>query len=179
MAITIKVGEEANKKLVTLELNLRKSLSGDLMIFDHGDIDIVLSTSNNKVIAFPKEVISDYVYGAQNRLFTFLRKRGIVIPESVQAGSFYGSFEAMMQTPKSENMSAAKMTLINISEFIDEERPYFESTEAIISMTDDEFIDPDKEDSTELGEVPQAPSQGSIRKGFVRDPYSANYLYTM
>ena len=73
MAITIKVGEEANKKLVTLEINLRKSLDGDLMIFDHGDIDIVLSTSNNKVIAFPKEVISDYVYGAQNRLFTFLR----------------------------------------------------------------------------------------------------------
>ena len=179
MAITIKVGEEANKKLVTLEINLRKSLNGDLMIFDHGDIDIVLSTSNNKVIAFPKEVISDYVYGAQNRLFTFLRKRGTVIPESIQAGSFYGSFEAMMQTPKNEDMSAAKMVLISISEFIDDERPYFESTEAIISMTDDEFIDPDKEDSTELGEVPQAPSQGSIRKGFVRDPYSANYLYTM
>jgi len=179
MAITIKVGEEANKKLVTLELNLRKSLSGDLMIFDHGDIDIVLSTSNNKVIAFPKEVISDYVYGAQNRLFTFLRKRGTVIPESIQAGSFYGSFEAMMQTPKNEDMSAAKMVLISISEFIDDERPYFESTEAIISMTDDEFIDPDKEDSTELGEVPQAPKQGSIRKGYVRDPYSANYLYTM
>ena len=179
MAITIKVGEEANKKLITLELNLRKSLNGDLMIFDHGDIDIVLSTSNNKVIAFPKEIISDYVYGAQNRLFTFLRKRGVVIPESIQAGSFYGSFEAMMESPKNEDMSAAKMTLINISEFIDEERPYFEATEAIISMTDDEFIDPDKEDSTELGEVPQATQQGSIRKGYIRDPYSLNYLYTM
>jgi hypothetical protein len=179
MAITIRVGDEANKKLVTLELNLRKSLSGDLMIFDHGDIDIVLSTSNNKVIAFPKEVISDYVYGAQNRLFTFLRKRGTVIPESIQGGSFYGSFEAIMETPKNEDMSAAKMVLISISEFIDEERPYFESTEAIISMTDDEFIDPDKEDSTELGEVPHASEQGSIRKGFIRDPYSMNYIYTM
>ena len=168
MAITIKVGEEANKKLVTLEINLRKSLSGDLMIFDHGDIDIVLSTSTNKVTAFPKEVISDYVYGAQNRLFTF-----------IQAGSFYGSFEAMMQTPQNEDMSAAKVTLINISEFIDEERPYFEATDAIISMTDDELIDPDKEDSTELGEVPHAAEQGAIRKGFVRDPYSLNYLYTM
>ena len=179
MAITIKVGEEANKKLVTLEINLRKSLSGDLMIFDHNDIDIVLSPSNNKVTAFPKEVISDYVYGAQNRLFTFLRKRGTVIPESIQGGSFYGSFEAIMETPKNEDMSAAKMVLISISEFIDEERPYFESTEAIISMTDDEFIDPDKEDSTELGEVPHASEQGSIRKGFIRDPYSMNYIYTM
>ena len=149
------------------------------MIFDHGDIDIVLSAQQNKVIAFPKEVISDYVYGAQNRLFTFLRKRGVVIPESIQAGSFYGSFEATMETPANEDMSAAKLTLVNISNFITEERPYFESTEAIISMTDDEFIDPDKEDSTELGEVPQVVDQGSLRKGFVRDPYAMNYLYTI
>ena len=179
MAITIRVGNEANKKLVTLEMDIRKSLSGDLMIFDHGDIDIVLSPSNNKVIAFPKEVISDYVYGAQNRLFTFLRKRGILIPESIQAGSFYGSFEATMKKPKDEELSAAKMALLNISNFITEERPYFESTDAIISMTDDEYIHPDKEDSTELGEVPQAVKQGSIRKGFVRDPYAMNYLYTL
>jgi len=73
MAITIRVGDRANRKLVTLEMDVRKSLNGDLMIFDHGDIDIVLSSSKNKVIAFPKEQISDYVYGAQNRLFAFLR----------------------------------------------------------------------------------------------------------
>jgi hypothetical protein len=179
MAITIRVGQEANRKLVTLELNVRKSLNGDLMILEHGELDIVLSPSKNKVIAFPKELMSEYVYGAQNRLFTYLRKKGIVIAESIQAGAFYGSFEAMMESPKNEDISASKMALINIHNFIEEERPYFESTEAIISMTDDEFIDPDKEDSTELGEVPQATKQGSIRKGFIRDPYSMNYLYTM
>ena len=160
-------------------MDIRKSLSGDLMIFDHGDIDIVLSTAQNKVIAFPKEVISDYVYGAQNRLFTHLKRKGIVIPESIQAGSFYGSFEATIQTPKSEDTSAAKLALVNISQFITEERPYFEHTEAIVSMTDDELIKPDKTDSTELGEVPQASEQGSIRKGYIRDPYALNYLYTM
>ena len=84
-----------------------------------------------------------------------------------------------METPKSETMSAPKMALVSIHNFITEERPYFEATEAIISMTDDEFIDPDKEDSTELGEVPQATQQGSIRKGYIRDPYSLSYLYTM
>ena len=36
------------------------------------------------------------------------------------------------------------MTLINISRFIDEERPYFEATEAIISMDDEELLHPDK-----------------------------------
>jgi len=179
MAITIRVGDEANKKLVTLEMDVRKSLNGDLMIFDHGDIDIILSSATNKVVVFPKEIMSDYVYGAQNRLFTFLRKRGIVIPESIQAGSFYGSFEGTIETPKNEDVSGAKMALLNIANFIDEERPYFESVEAIISMTDDEFIDPDNEDSTKLGEVPQSVKQGSIRKGFIRDPYALNYLYTI
>ena len=179
MSITIRVGPAAHPKIVTLEMDIRKGVNGDLMIFDHGDIDIVLSAEKNKVMAFPKEVISDYVYGAQNRLFTYLRKRGIVIPESIQGGSFYGSFEATMETPKSEQISAAKLALVNISDFITEERPYFESTEAIVSMADEEYIDPDKEDSTELGEVPQSVEQGSIRKGFIRDPYSLNYLYTL
>jgi hypothetical protein len=179
MAITIRVGDEANRKTITLEMDVRKSLSGDLMIFDHGDIDIVLSPSKSKVTVFPKEVISDYVYGAQNRLFAYLRKRGIIIPESIQAGSFYGSFEAIMETPKNEDISPAKIALINISNFINEERPYFEATEAIVAASEDEYIDPDAEDSTELGEVPQAVKQGSIRKGYVRDPYAMNYLYTM
>ena len=84
-----------------------------------------------------------------------------------------------MQDSFKENLNSAKMTLINISEFIDEERPYFESMEAIVSMTDDELIHPDKEDSTELGEVPQSTEKGSIRPGFIRDPYSLNYLYTI
>ena len=46
-------------------------------------------------------------------------------------------------------------------------------------MTDDELIHPDKTDSTELGEVPQHSEQGSIRQGYIRDPYSLSYLYTI
>ena len=148
------------------------------MVFDHGDIDIVLSPSNNKVIAFPKDIFNDMVYGAQNRLFTHLKKRGLVIPESIKAGSFFGSFEATMQKSASEKISPAKLTLINISNFIDEERPYFENLEAVISMKDDEMVHPDKEDSTELGEVPHATEKGSIRHNYVKDPYSLNYMYT-
>jgi|TARA_Y100000034_G_scaffold48624_1_gene60151 hypothetical protein len=179
MPITIKVGADANAPSVTLELDIRKSMNGDLMIFDHGDIDIVLSARKNTVTAFPKETITNLAYGAQNRLFSFLQKKGLVVAESIQGGAFYGSMEAMMETPYSDKLNTSKMALINISRFIDEERPYFESTEAIISMTDDELIHPDKTDSTELGEVPQAVEKGSIRKGWVRDPYSLYYLYTI
>ena len=179
MAIVVKIGAGANAATVRLEMDVRKSINGDLMIFDHGDIDIILSVSKNKVIAFPKETMNDLVYGAQNRLFTYLRKKGLVIPESIQAGSYSGSFEATMEKPSSPQLNTSKMTLVNISEFIDEERPYFESTEAIVSMSDDELIHPDKEDSTELGEVPQEVEQGSIRTGYIVDPYALGYLYTL
>ena len=179
MAVIIKVGAKANAKKVRLELDLRQAMNGDLMIFDHGDIDIVLSPSKKKVVVFPKETMNDLVYGAQNRLFAHLRKRGLVIPESIQGGAFYGSLEGTLEESIDENASSAKMALINISNFIDEERPYFEQTEAIVSMSDDALIHPDKADSTELGEVPQEVEQGSIRPGQVRDPYSIGYMYTV
>ncbi len=179
MAIVIRVGKKANQKKIRLELDLRRSMNGDLMIFDHGDIDIVLSPDKNKVVAFPKETMTDLVYGAQNRLFSHLQKRGIVIPESIQAGGFYGSFEATLEDSSNPDASSAKMALINIHNFIEEERPYFEQVEAIVSMDDEHKIDPDKEYSTELGEVPQSSEKGSISPGYIRDPYAYNYMYTI
>ena len=179
MAVTIKLGKDNEKQTISLEMDIRKSISGDLMIFDHGDIDIVLSTSANKLTAFPKESLTDLVYGAQNRLFAFLQKRGVVVSESVQAGAFCGSMEAQLQKPFKESIDAAKLALVNLNNFIEEERPYFESLEAIVAMDDELLVHPDKEDSTELGEVPQATDQGSIRKGTVRDAYSLTYSYTI
>jgi len=40
-------------------------------------------------------------------------------------------------------------------------------------------VHPDKTDSTELGEVPQRDEQGSIRPGYIRNPYALNYLFTV
>ena len=48
-----------------------------------------------------------------------------------------------------------------------------------IAMDDDALVHPDNEDSTELGEVPQRDEQGSIRPGYIRNPYALNYLYTV
>ena len=179
MAVIIKVGKKSNQKKVRLEMDLRRSMNGDLMIFDHGDIDIVLSPNKNKVVAFPKDTMTDLVYGAQNRLFACLRKKGIVIPETIQAGAFYGSFEATLEESANPDASSAKMALINIHNFIEEERPYFEKVEADIAGFNDEYTNPDKTDSTELGEVPQRDEQGSIRKGYIRDPYTFSYMYTV
>ena len=48
--------------------------------------------------------------------------------------------------------------------------------EAYVAETESEYTDPDKEKSTELGEVPQSAEKGSMR--YIRDA-AAHYLYTM
>jgi hypothetical protein len=102
MAVTVRIGSAADGATVRLEMDVRKSLNGDLMIFGHGDIDIVLSTKTNKVTAFPKETMNDLVYGAQNRLFAFLRKKGIIIPESIQSGAYFGALEGSIEQASSD-----------------------------------------------------------------------------
>jgi len=49
-----------------------------------------------------------------------------------------------------------------------------------VAGVEDEYIDPDKTDSTELGEVPQRDEQGSIRPGYgPNNGYAMSYMYTI
>ena len=41
------------KPQATIELKMRKTLDGDFIIYDHEDVDIVVSSKNLKVTAFP------------------------------------------------------------------------------------------------------------------------------
>ena len=105
MAITIKVGSaaEATQKSeqeqkppvpIDFKLNIRRSLNNDIMISDHPDVDIIVNLK--KIVLFPKESLNDIVYDTQDRFFRFLRKKGIVNPETVRSGNVYGSIEAQL-----------------------------------------------------------------------------------
>ena len=50
-------------------LELKKSLSGKLMILNHRDIDIVLDENSKKITAYTKGQFSEMVYNTQNRFF--------------------------------------------------------------------------------------------------------------
>ena len=47
------------------DLTARENLSGDIMIYDHKDIDIVLMKEKKKIVAFAKDILTDNVYGAE------------------------------------------------------------------------------------------------------------------
>jgi len=147
----------------------REALNGDIMIFDHKDIDIVLMQEKKKIVAFAKEMLNDSVYGAEKRLFDHLRKTGIIQFDSIQGGNIYGSMEAVvLESKKHDPMKSA---LIQISEWCKLEKPSGEFLEAHDDMMQDNMLSPDDEHATELGEVPHEEEKGSILTKNLFAPY--------
>ena len=151
------------------ELVVRETLDGNLMIYDHKDIDIVLMQEQKKIIAFAKDMLTDNVYGAESRLFEFLRKKGIVAYDSIQGGNIYGSMEGKILDSKKYN--SVKAALLNIAEWFKVEKPLTDSLEAHDELMDDALLSPDEEHATELGEVPHEEEKGSILQRNLFAPY--------
>ena len=92
-----------------------------------------------------------------------------------QGGNVYNSLEAVIPESKVEGVDATQSVLYNISKFLEEERPYYEYVKAYHDQFEEELIEPDAENSTELGEVPQEETKGSIFPGMA--PYGLYYEY--
>ena len=168
--------EEAEPQ-ITMELQARKSLNGDIMVFDHPDVDIIIMPENKKVLALCKNLMDDSVYETQNQLFRFLHKRGVIVYDSVKGGNVYGSLEATIQESKMEGVDSVQSALFNVGRFIESERPYYEYEKARIEQEEEALLEPDASSSTELGEVPQEVEKGSLRPGWIRGPYGLYDLY--
>jgi len=174
---TIKINiQNSNKQMLEFQLMMREALNGDLMIFDHSDIDIVVMTEKKKVVAFAKDLMTEIVYGAESRLFDHLKKTGIIAYDSIQGGNVYGSLEAKIHEAKKAD--GIKATLYEISQWIDSERPYMKSSKGHDDMMDDFVLDPNDERSTEFGEVPHEEEKGSIKQHGLFAPYMyGRYIY--
>jgi hypothetical protein len=153
--------KNSNKKRIAFEMNMRKALNGDLMIFDHKDIDIIVMTEKKKVVAFAKDLMSEVVYGAESRLMEHLRRNGVIEYDSIQGGNVYGSLEGKLHEGKERD--SLKTVIFQISEWMKDELPYIENTKGHDETIEDATLEPNDRDSTELGEVPHAEEKGSIR----------------
>jgi hypothetical protein len=165
---TVKI-EILDKERIEFELQAKSAVNGDLMIFAHRDIDIVLNQKDRKVTAFAKEMNSDFVYGAESRLFEYLRKKGVLDYDSIQGGNIYGSMEGKLMDAKEHDVN--KIALLAIHEWMQNEEPYIKRLKGHDEEVEDHMVNPDGEYSTELGEVPHEDQKGSIRKRNLFDPY--------
>ena len=59
--VTLRVNPEKKKEArpdaIQVSLKMRKTLDGNLMIFDHPEIDIVILPKKKKVVTFPKTIV--------------------------------------------------------------------------------------------------------------------------
>ena len=185
MSIEVKIGSDAaqptqeapQKPQEIIRLDARKSLDGNIMIFAHHDIDIVLVPSTNKVITFPKDLMEDRIYATQDRFFYFLRKKGVINPDTIRGGAVYGAFEATISTPIEEGVNATQVALKVIDKFIQEEKPYFRKFDEWEEEHVEDLTDPNDMESTRLGDVPQTPKKGALRPGYIRGPYGMTSFY--
>ena len=160
-----------------IDLKARRTLDGNILIMDHEDIDIVLIPEKNKCITFPKEVMSDKVYAAQDRMFSFLAKKGIVSRSTIRGGNVFGAMEADLLESKIPGIDRNQAVLFSIHEYITGEKPYFKTSDEYDDDRLDAMLRPSPEDSTQLGDVPQAASKGSHNSS-VR-PYGFMYNYSL
>jgi len=170
--IKVQVGKP-DKKLVfnpKVEMILRKTLGGDFAIYDHFDLDIVVQPEKKVILAFPKNEMSDDVYAAQDRLFSFLDKKGTVLVDSVQSGFVYGSMQGSYPESKI-GADATEVVLYTIGKFLEEEKPYYSHSNSLEDAMQQAELEPSHADSTELGEVPQEQEKGTI------DRYPPNRSY--
>ncbi len=158
-----------NSRTTTFEMNIRKALNGDLLVFDHADIDIVLMVEKKKIVAFPKDLMSEVVYGAESRLMEWMRKNGVIEYDSIQGGNVYGSLEGKIH--ESKERDSIKSTIYQLSEWIKSEAPSSKMKRGHDDMMKDAQLNPDEENHTELGDVPHAEEKGSILQHNLFAPY--------
>jgi hypothetical protein len=152
--MTINIGIDLDPRV---ELKIRRTLGGDLLIMDHEDIDIVLMLEKGKCVAFPKEIMSDRVYSAQDRMFSFLAKKGLIYRGDIQGANVFGALEAKMMDSKVPGVDRDQAFVYSIHEY--------------------RLLQPEDDYSTELGDVPHSDRKGS-QDSRVR-PYGFMYNYSL
>jgi len=72
--VIVKVVDE-NEVLASFSLKAKKTLDGNIIIYDHADIDVILRPEQKKIVTFKKDGVNgDIAYGAADRLFKYLSR---------------------------------------------------------------------------------------------------------
>ena len=116
--------QEEQKPQASLDLIVRKTADGNIMIMDHTDIDVIIMPLKNKVLTVAKEALTDDVYDSQNRLFKYLSKKGLLDLSSIRSGNIYGSLEAAYIAETFNGADPAETIVFGVGKFMEEEKPY-------------------------------------------------------
>lgn len=160
-----------------VSLAIRRTLDGNLLIQDHHSMNIVIIPEKGKIISFPKEEYTQDCYADQDDLFKFLTLSGVITPETINGGTIFGSLEANFPVEKKGEEEPFEVVILNVSNFLNKAKSRHKIHKKFIDDLEKQLLEPDEEESTELGEIPQDKFKGSIPKwGFpTKGVYRYNY----
>lgn len=159
------------KQKVVLDIN--KTISGNIIINDSPDYEIMINPKNRKIITFPKGTFSDGNENDQLEFFNFLRRQSAIKHDSVQGGYVFGSYDALY--PEGEEENSLNYLLYCISEFFKVKLPELQKKQDYLEKRKQFIYEPDDENSTDLGDVPHEERKGSIHHD-LRQNYSYSYF---
>ena len=162
---------------VKKEIQIAKTLSGDYLMREHPEVDIVVMPEKKKVLLLPKGSQTEYVYNTQEEIFNTLIKKGVLAPDAVSGGNVFGALQATYPENAPGGEDPLQVLIYNLADYIEQQRPTIAFQKAYEDEMEKALLEPSTEDSTELGEVPQEEFKGSIPKyGFPsRGIYRYNY----
>ncbi len=70
----------------------------------------------------------------------------------------------MLKSATPERVDPVQVALYSVVSFLLEEKPYYTSLKKYEIALEKDLLEPDKEDSTELGEVPHEPRKGTLNQ---------------
>ena len=150
-----------------ISLDIRRTLDNNYIIYDHPLFDIVINPDKKKIMTFVKRKSKTSAYPHQDSFFDYLKRRGVILPDTIKGGNIFGSIEATY--PANKKIDVVKAVLLNIFMFFREELPHLKKALDYDFETDKMLTNPDVEDSTEYGEVPQQKKKGTM------DPFYTQY----
>jgi hypothetical protein len=147
-------------RFLKVKLNIRKTLDNNIVIYDHPLIDIVIIPSKNKIFTVPKDSVISDTYAAQNRYFKFLDKKGVLIKGTIRSGAIINSLESFY--PPNDKIDVMQVIILLTKRFMEKEMEFIDISKNYEENVEDMYVNPEEEDTTELGEVPQKPRKGNV-----------------
>lgn len=159
----------ANKSVTIKFYQLSKTLDGNLLIGDHEQVYFILSPEKRKITLLSKQDMKEEFFMVQKRFLEFAAKYGMIVLGSESTGYLPGMFE--FSYPESDKHDSVKVMLRLISMFLVKEKEVYDRINAHEKEMEKLLLDPDDDNSTELGEVPQEELKGVK----INNPY-VNYM---
>ena len=173
MAIKIKIligGKEVEKIL----LNARKTIDGNIIVFDHPDMDIFILPAKSKLVSMPKEDLDDELYDSQKRLFKFLVRKGVIDQETVQSGNLFMSREGVIPDVDGEG-DKIQYCLYALSKFIEQEIPFYKNQEQYEKEMEQDLLQPEIDEYTEFDSSLHSQNKGSLPPRMIK--YGIHSIY--